>query len=446
MNDTLNLLRTGKLAGSKRLQMSCGLTEFPREIFELADTLEILDLSGNRLSSLPDDLPRLKKLRILFCSQNAFTHVPSVLGKCQGLTMIGFKANQIETVAEDAFPPALRWFILTDNRIPELPPTLGNCTQLQKLMLSGNRLSSLPETMAACTNLELVRLAANRFQRLPEWLLTLPRLSWLALAGNPWSEAAEPKAQSLPAIEWGKLELNHKLGEGASGVIHHAEWETTADEEPRAVAVKLFKGAMTSDGLPSSEMAASMAVGRHPHMTEVMGQIAGHPEGSTGLVMSLIDPSFRTLAGPPSFETCTRDVYDDAVRLSLPVLLRMALGVASAAERLHSQGITHGDLYAHNVMWSEDGNCLLGDFGGASFYPREEEAAARALQWIEVRAYGCLLEELLLRCDLQPDQQPLHDALWSLQERCTNPEVSSRPLFAEIRAELQQLVGILGDR
>ncbi len=45
--DTLAQLRAGQLAGIKRLDLSCGLTEFPREIFDLADSLEILNLSGN---------------------------------------------------------------------------------------------------------------------------------------------------------------------------------------------------------------------------------------------------------------------------------------------------------------------------------------------------------------------------------------------------------------
>jgi len=48
--NTLEDLRAGKLAGSRRLKLACGLTEFPREIFDLADTLEILDLSGNALN------------------------------------------------------------------------------------------------------------------------------------------------------------------------------------------------------------------------------------------------------------------------------------------------------------------------------------------------------------------------------------------------------------
>ncbi len=35
--------------------------------------------------------------------------------------MIGFKANQITQVHAAALPPLLRWLILTDNRISQLP-------------------------------------------------------------------------------------------------------------------------------------------------------------------------------------------------------------------------------------------------------------------------------------------------------------------------------------
>jgi predicted TPR repeat methyltransferase len=45
----LTQLRTGKLQGITRLDLSCGLTELPDEIYQLADTLEILNLSGNAL-------------------------------------------------------------------------------------------------------------------------------------------------------------------------------------------------------------------------------------------------------------------------------------------------------------------------------------------------------------------------------------------------------------
>jgi hypothetical protein len=414
--DTLTLLRAGKLSGITRLDLSCGLTEFPREIFDLADSLEILNLSGNRLSDLPDDVPRLKKLRILFCSENDFRHVPPVVAECAGLSMLGFKSNRIERV--EALPPSLRWLILTDNRIDRLPTSLRNCLQLQKLMLSGNRLTRLPDEMAACTNLELVRLAANRFEALPAWLLELPKLAWLAFAGNPCS-VSPPTDGRL--IDWSGLQLGERLGEGASGVIHRA------DHEGKPVAVKVFKGSITSDGLPDSERNACIVAGPHPHLIPILGEISGHPTGASGLVMELIGAEFRTLAGPPSLATCSRDVYAADERFSPDVVLRIARAMASVAAALHENGILHGDLYAHNVLRDAEGDCRLGDFGAASFYPPGELAFER----LEVLAFGRLLGELLDRC---PEEVP---GLRALLARCESPVVGDRPSFADVQSALR---------
>ncbi|RAK70584.1 leucine-rich repeat domain-containing protein [Hymenobacter edaphi] len=436
---TLEQLRAGQLAGATRLDLAAGLTEFPREIFDLADTLEILNLSGNRLRTLPADLHRLHRLRILFCSDNLFEEVPAAVGQCPALSMVGFKTNQIRTLPAAALPPQLRWLILSNNRLQALPPEIGRCTRLQKLMLAGNELRALPAELAQCHHLELLRLAANHLDHLPAWLLRMPRLSWLGYAGNPFadrSEAAVLARHPTRQIPWLELTLEQKLGEGASGVISRARWQP-AGEAPRAVAVKLFKGAITSDGLPRSEMDAYISAGRQASLIGVEGQITGHPAGTEGLVLTLISPRYGNLAGPPSFATCSRDVYDADTRFTLPAALRIAAGIAGAAAHLHAQGITHGDLYGHNILVEPGGHALLGDFGAASFFEPTDVATAQGLQALEVRAFGCLLEELLERCDpASAAEQAALEPLWALQRQCAQPEVAARPTFAAIERAL----------
>lgn len=435
----LERLRAGELVGAQRLDLSAGLAEFPPEIFELADTLEVLNLSGNALSSLPADLHRLRRLRVLFCSDNLFTELPEAVGRCERLEMVGFKANRIEQVPAAALPPALRWLILTDNRIETLPEALGHRPRLQKLMLAGNRLQALPASMAAGSGaLELLRISANRFEALPDGLAQLPRLSWLAFAGNPFDEAPESgtvQAQATAAIDWHRLALGPRLGEGASGVIHRADWQQP-DGSVRPVAVKCFKGTVTSDGWPHSEMAACLRAGAHPNLIPVLGRIVGHPEGVDGLVLSLVDSAFTNLAGPPSLESCTRDVYPADARWPTGTALGMARGIASAVAQLHARGILHGDLYAHNILWNGKGDCLLGDFGAASFLPRDDDARAQALQRIEVRAFGCLLEELLAHCDPGDACASALAEMTRLKSRCLAAEPADRPLFAEIARSL----------
>ncbi|SFN25321.1 leucine-rich repeat-containing protein kinase family protein [Variovorax sp. OV329] len=431
---TLEQLRSGALAGATRIDLSGGLTELPPELFALGDTLEALNLSGNALADLPDDLARLRRLRIVFCSDNRFTHVPKVLGTLPALEMVGFKSNRIRELSGASLPPRLRWLILTANELADLPDELGRRPRLQKLMLAGNRLSKLPPSMAACERLELLRIASNRFEELPDWLLELPRLSWLAFAGNPVAEASEDRAvqsHPVPDIPWQALQLHEVLGQGASGVIHRASWQGQ-----REVAVKLFKGEITSDGSPLSEMDACIAAGAHPALIAVRGRIAGHPAGTPGLVLDLVDPRFRNLAGPPSFESCTRDVYEPALQFEGAGVLAMAGGIASAVAQLHARGILHGDLYGHNILWDGRQQALLGDFGAASFFA-PGSAQGQGLMRIEARAFGCLLEELVERCgDLTADQR---EGLLRLQSRCLDADPRQRPGFDEIAGSLQTL-------
>ncbi len=422
--DTLTKLQNGELAGVKRLDLSCGLREFPAAIFDLADSLEILNLSGNALSSLPDDLPRLHKLRVIFCSDNQFTHVPKVLGKCAQLKMIGFKANQIRHLPAAALPPALRWLILTDNQLSELPDELGYCTQLEKLMLAGNRLSALPDTLAGLHQLALLRISANQFSALPSWLFQLPRLAWLAYAGNPVSVRSH--FPSGDQVAWDDLQLGELLGEGASGKIYRAQWR-----DKISVAVKLYKGSVTSDGLPGCELAACVSAGTHPQLMPSLGIIADHPEATAGLVMPLIASHYVNLAAPPSLESCSRDVYAAELQLSLTSALVMAARLASAVQHLHERGLTHGDLYAHNILWDGVDNVLLGDFGAATL-----NADVQA-QRLEVLAFAHLLEELLERT-ADADEIGLA-AAWQLQQQCAHSNVTQRPLFAEVAARLTEL-------
>lgn len=431
---TLEQLRAGELQGIRRLTLRCNLTTFPRDIFLLADSLEILDLSGNQLSSLPDDLDQLTQLKVIFCSQNQFTELPAVLGRCTSLSMIGFKANQIRSVPASSLPPKLRWLTLTDNQIEQLPPEIGDCRELQKLMLAGNRLQTLPATLANCQKLELIRIAANQLHTFPTWLLSLPRLAWLAYSGNPFNaelEASALSSSSLDEMPWYTLELGALLGEGASGVIHRAiHRETNAD-----VAVKLFKGEVTSDGLPQCEMAASVSAGEHPNLINVLAQVADHPDNAKGLVMALIDDAFRNLAGPPSLDSCTRDVYTADTRFALPIVLSIARSIASVAHHLHQRGIMHGDLYGHNILHCEEGRTLLGDFGAASFYAKDDHALADCFQKIEVRAFGCLLEELVAWCS-EPEHSTAVIQLQKLVKICQSEQISQRPTFEAINQQL----------
>ena len=436
--NTLEQLRCGALAGARRLDLACGLTELPREVFDLAESLEVLNVTGNRLRDLPEDLGRLKRLKILFASSNAFTRVPEQIGECPALEMVGFKSNRITELPAAALPERLRWLILTDNALERVPEALGERPALQKLMLAGNRLRTLPESLVQARRLELLRLSANRLDVLPAWLARLPRLSWLALAGNPGLQPVSPR-QGLRPLAWSEVRLDGLLGEGASGTVHRVR--TLGGEAPAATdwALKLFKGRVTSDGLPEHEMAAGEAAGTHPSLCTPVARLHGHPEGLAGMLLPLLPQGCTALAAPPSLESCTRDVYPPGFMLPATAAHRLILSMAQALAHLHERGVMHGDFYAHNLMWhASTATAVLSDLGGATLLdPRDAQTAA----WLttDVRAFGVLLGEVLWHSDLEaaPEQGSAAGPWHRLAQACLDPDPAQRPTMADVCAQCQ---------
>ncbi|KAK0732970.1 hypothetical protein B0T26DRAFT_1587 [Lasiosphaeria miniovina] len=469
MHDLKTLQEGGyREAGLTKLKLTCPLAAFPDEILELGDSLEHLDLSGTGLSSLPAAIgSALPRLKIAFFSNCKFAVFPKELAKCPNLEMVAFRSNGMEEIPEDALPPQLRWLILTDNRIASLPASIGRCARLQKCMLAGNQLRVLPAAMVHCTKLGLLRLSANRLEALPTWLFGLPELAFLSFAGNPCAAPTVNGATKTPFgladIDWADLEVQHTLGQGASGVISQGVWKQQHFDEE--VAIKLFHGALTSDGTPHDELAACIAAGAHESLISVLGRIYGHPDElrspgadadadaagfQGGIVMQLIPPYYTALGQPPSLSTCTRDCFPDDASIDAAGALSMLTGIAGAAAHLHARGIAHGDLYAHNILASrEDAHALLGDFGAATIYGRGPAAAECGIEKLEVLAFAHLLEDMvrLIKDDDDDEAAPVAELRRGLQElhaRCSAASVEARPTFDEVVEELETMMGWRG--
>jgi hypothetical protein len=205
------------------------------------------------------------------------------------------------------------------------------------------------------------------------------------------------------------------------------------------MALKLFKGEVTSDGLPGDEMAASLAAGQHATLTTPVARLAQHPKQAQGLLMPLIPPEHINLAGPPSLQTCTRDVYPQGFSLTAPMALQIAGDVACAVAHLHQRGVMHGDLYAHNILIDPvHGQAQLGDFGAATRLPGDQPEICQRLLALEVRAMGCLLEELADVANTgtaQPSLQPLQ----ALARSCMSEQPRQRPTMNALAQALQTL-------
>jgi predicted Ser/Thr protein kinase len=344
--------------------------------------------------------------------------------------MIGIRNNKIKIFEENSLPLSTRWLILTDNELESLPEFIGDLKLLQKFMLSGNKLGFLPNSISKCTNLELLRIAANNLTSFPISLLSLPKLSWLAYSGNPFCKKHPDSKIELQTVNWNELEIKELLGEGASGNIYKAIYNNIE------VAIKIFKGEMTSDGLPQEEMEINISMGVHENLIDVLAKVINHPENKDVLMLELIPFTFFNLGLPPSLESCTRDVYAKDFKLSTKAVLKILKGMVSAAVHMHERGIMHGDFYAHNIMIDKDANSILGDFGGASYYEAEDFKLNNSLEKLEVRAFGCLIEELLELSKQDNQDINIKELLIQLKISCLNEVPTERPLFKQILNQL----------
>jgi Leucine-rich repeat (LRR) protein len=109
-------------------------------VFDSGDRLIELNLSGMRIETLPPDINRLSHLEV---------------------------------------------FVLTNNLLTVLPPSLWGLTNLRQLWLDGNSLASLPDDIVRLTRLEVLVLSRNRLTRVPPALARLPHLEDLELSENP---------------------------------------------------------------------------------------------------------------------------------------------------------------------------------------------------------------------------------------------------------------------
>lgn len=407
-----------------------GASHLPEEVFEFEEQIEILDMSRGALESVPKDLHRLSRLRIAFFSQNPIVEIPESLGACTKLELVGFKSCQIQHVRENSLPDDLRWLILTDNQLQSLPRSMGRLHRLQKLALAANRLDSLPDEMCQCTKLQLLRLAANDFKKSPpSWIFDLPSLAWYGDAGNPFCEALAI-ADNLETLSPDEVEIGPQIGKSPSSTVFRG----SLTRDGRGVAVKHYLGKFTSDGYARDDIRAAIGAGLHPHLIQVIAKFGAEGAEQASLVLGLIPPEFRSLGLPPSLNSCTRDEFPQELSFSLPFIFEALRSVSSAVEHLHQRGITHGDLYAHNILSNAEGRSILGDFGAASFF---QPGAGSAREQVEVCAFGHLIDDLLLHVAADSDAGRIGE-LRVLHAACVNPVRSERPNMAEVARELRR--------
>ncbi|KAJ2854046.1 hypothetical protein GGI22_004635, partial [Coemansia erecta] len=102
--------------------------------------LQLLDVSGNQIAALPEDVGHLSCLRELNASRNALTGLPTTIGALRSLEVLNVAENYITSLdASVSRLGKLRMLNVSNNRLAHLPTCLGLLAQnLRILLVDGN--------------------------------------------------------------------------------------------------------------------------------------------------------------------------------------------------------------------------------------------------------------------------------------------------------------------
>ena len=165
---------------------NAGLRSIPTSIGELKK-LEVLDLSDNKLTSVPPEIGKLQKLTDLDLSYNNLTSLPKELARLRNLQAINLFSNNLSEFPTFSNSASLSVH-LGDNKICEIPASVGRLTGLEYLEIAHNEISKIAPEIGDLTNLTSIYLDNNKVSDLPPQMGYMRNLSVLSLDGNPLAE------------------------------------------------------------------------------------------------------------------------------------------------------------------------------------------------------------------------------------------------------------------
>jgi len=196
------VLRTLPEAGISRLQ-----------------ALQVLIVSGNALTSLPDCVGSFPVLRVLEAERNALTALPDSIGNCEKLEVVKVSANKIDSLAPLEKLTTLTTVTADDNALTSLDGiNFAALPRISVLSFQNNKIVEIPEDIGKCAVLAEVNMVNNQVAVIPSEITALKKVRKLDLANNP---IADPKvrryleagAKGLKDL-WKYLEKQEKKGGG----------------------------------------------------------------------------------------------------------------------------------------------------------------------------------------------------------------------------------------
>ncbi|KAI1295872.1 Leucine-rich repeat-containing protein 57 [Halotydeus destructor] len=203
-----NHLQNAEKTGVFQLSQS-SLSEVPSDVLNLKDSCRSLDLSKNKIRTIPSDIGAFCHLRVLNLNDNRLNSIPEQIGNLKSLKTLSLNGNAISAIPTTLNRlESLEVLAIVDNKLTEFPVCIIALKNLITLDLSGNQITEIPdgvdqlrvtelnldrnrlarisESISQCSKLRTLRLEENCLQltAIPEKLLTESQVSLITVTGN----------------------------------------------------------------------------------------------------------------------------------------------------------------------------------------------------------------------------------------------------------------------
>ncbi|TVU15853.1 hypothetical protein EJB05_39394 [Eragrostis curvula] len=145
------------------------LESIPESIIARLLNVVVLDVHSNQMTSLPNSIGCLSKLKVLNVSGNLLHSLPSTIEECRALEELNANFNQLTKLPDTlGFElHGLRRLSVNSNKLTALPFSTSHMTSLRALDARLNCLRALPDGLENLGNLETLNVSQN-FQYLRE--------------------------------------------------------------------------------------------------------------------------------------------------------------------------------------------------------------------------------------------------------------------------------------
>lgn len=145
------------------------ISEITGHNFKSLMNIEKVDISYNQLFAISHDRITYSKCKNLNIKGNKLIKFPASISDTHTLEKLDLSENKISSIDDNAFDGLenLIELDLSFNELTYLPTSIGKLTKLKRLNLSGNRIGSLPKEFENLTSLEFLDLDNNPIGRAP---------------------------------------------------------------------------------------------------------------------------------------------------------------------------------------------------------------------------------------------------------------------------------------